>query len=85
ARPGSYRQGSARARHREHPVAGKNRRRLTGPIRGARLTAEVKGWIVGAITEAKKAGMPVTRACEILMVDRRGGDVRGCGRRDDRS
>jgi putative transposase len=44
---------------------------LTGPIRGTRLSAEVKRWIVGAITEAKKAGMPITRACEILMIDPR--------------
>jgi putative transposase len=44
---------------------------LTGPIRATRLPAEVKRFIVGAVTEAKKAGMPITRACEILMIDPR--------------
>ncbi|MCA1700820.1 MAG: IS3 family transposase [Actinobacteria bacterium] len=62
-------QGLSRGCHREHPAAGKNRRRLTGPIRGTRLPAEVKRWIVGAVTDAKKEGMPITRACEILMID----------------
>jgi putative transposase len=44
---------------------------LTGPIRGTRLPAEVKRWIVGVVAEAKAAGMPITRACEILMIDTR--------------
>jgi putative transposase len=44
---------------------------LTGPIRGKRLPAEVKRWIVGAVTEAKTKGMPIARACEILMIDTR--------------
>jgi putative transposase len=44
---------------------------LTGPIRGARLPAEVKRFIVGAVTEAKTKGMPIERACEILMIDAR--------------
>jgi putative transposase len=44
---------------------------LTGPIRGARLPAEVKRWIVGAVTEAKSKGMPIAHACEILMIDAR--------------
>lgn len=44
---------------------------MTGPSRGRRLTAEVKRWLVGAITEAQKGGMPITRACEILMIDPR--------------
>jgi putative transposase len=44
---------------------------LTGPIRGKRLPAEVKRWIVGAVTDAKTKGMPIARACEILMIDAR--------------
>jgi putative transposase len=44
---------------------------LIGPIRGKRLLAEVKRWIVGAIAEAKTEGMPMARACEILMIDPR--------------
>lgn len=44
---------------------------MTGPIRGTRLPAEVKRWIVGAVTEAKVKGMPITRACDILMIDAR--------------
>jgi putative transposase len=44
---------------------------LTGPIRGKRLSVDVKRWIVGAVTEARTKGMPIARACEILMIDAR--------------
>jgi hypothetical protein len=44
---------------------------LTGAIRGARLPAEVKLALVGAITEAKAAGFPIVRACEVLMLQPR--------------
>lgn len=44
---------------------------MTGPIRGTRLPAEVKCWIVAAVTEAKAKGMPIARVCEILMIDAR--------------
>ncbi|MQB02150.1 MAG: hypothetical protein GEU78_18180 [Actinobacteria bacterium] len=40
-------------------LQGKIRRRLTGPIRGTRLPAEVKRFIVRAVTEAKNSGMPL--------------------------
>lgn len=44
---------------------------MTGPIRGTRLPAEVKRFIVGAISDAKAAGMSIAAACEILMIDPR--------------
>lgn len=44
---------------------------MTGHIRGARLPAELKRWIVGAVVEAGSKGMPIARACEILMIDSR--------------
>jgi len=44
---------------------------LTGAIRGTRLPAEVKLALVGAITEAREAGFPVVRACEVLMLQPR--------------
>jgi transposase InsO family protein len=44
---------------------------LTGPIRGTRLAAEVKRFIVRAVTDAKANGMPIARSCEILMIDPR--------------
>jgi len=44
---------------------------LTGPIRGTRLSAEVKRFIVRAVTDAKSNGMPIARSCAILMVDAR--------------
>ena len=44
---------------------------MTGPIRGARLSAEVKRFIVRAVTDAKSNGMPIARSCAILMVDAR--------------
>lgn len=44
---------------------------MTGPIRGTRLPAEVKRFIVGAVTDAKSNGMPLVRSCEILMIDSR--------------
>jgi hypothetical protein len=44
---------------------------LIGPIRGKRLPAGIKRQIVGAVTDAKKQGMSILRACEILMIDAR--------------
>jgi putative transposase len=44
---------------------------LTGAIRGTRLSAEVKLALVGAITEARDAGFPIVRACEVLMLEAR--------------
>jgi putative transposase len=44
---------------------------LTGAIRGTRLPAEIKLALIGAITEAKEAGFPVVRACEVLMLQPR--------------
>ena len=44
---------------------------MTGPIRGARLSAEVKRFIVRAVTDAKSNGMPIAKSCDILMVDAR--------------
>jgi putative transposase len=41
---------------------------LTGAICGTRLSAEVKLALVGAVTEAKDAGFPIVRACEVLML-----------------
>jgi hypothetical protein len=37
----------------ENTLLGKSKRCLIGPIRGARLPADIKRFIVGAITEAK--------------------------------
>ncbi|CAN5580264.1 hypothetical protein BH20ACT23_BH20ACT23_23810 [soil metagenome] len=48
-----------------------NRRRLTGPIRGMRLSAEVKRFIVRAVTDAKSNGISIANCCDILMVDAR--------------
>jgi putative transposase len=44
---------------------------LTGAIRGTRLSADIKLALIGAITEAKEAGFPIVRACEILMLQPR--------------
>ena len=44
---------------------------MIGPIRGTRLPAEIKRFIVGAVTEAKQEGMTVARSCATLMVDAR--------------
>lgn len=44
---------------------------MTGPIRGERLSAEVKRFIVRAVADAKANGMPIVRSCEILMIDAR--------------
>jgi putative transposase len=44
---------------------------LTGPIRGTRLSAEVKRFIVRAVANAKANGMPIAKSCEILMIDTR--------------
>lgn len=44
---------------------------MTGAIRGTRLPAEIKLALIGAITEAKEAGFPVVRACEVLMLQPR--------------
>ncbi len=44
---------------------------MTGPICGTRLHAEVKRFIVRAVTDAKVNGMPIARSCDILMIDAR--------------
>ena len=44
---------------------------MTGPIRGTRLPAEVKRFIVGAVIDAKASGMPIVKSCAILMIDPR--------------
>ena len=44
---------------------------MTGPIRGTRLPAEVKRFIVRAVTDAKTSGMPIAQSCAILMIDPR--------------
>jgi putative transposase len=44
---------------------------LTGAIRGTRLPAEIKLALIGAITDAKEAGFPIVRACEVLMLQPR--------------
>jgi putative transposase len=44
---------------------------LTGAIRGTRLSADLKLALVGAITEAKDAGFPIVRACDVLMLEAR--------------
>lgn len=44
---------------------------MIGPIRGKRLPAGIKRQIVGAIADAKRRGMTIARACEILMLDAR--------------
>jgi putative transposase len=44
---------------------------LTGAIRGTRLPADVKLALIGAISEARDAGFPIVRACEVLMLEAR--------------
>ena len=44
---------------------------MTGALRGTRLPAEIKLALIGAITEAKDAGFPIARACEVLMLEAR--------------
>jgi len=44
---------------------------LTGALRGTRLPAEIKLALIGAITEARDAGFPIARACEVLMLEAR--------------
>ena len=44
---------------------------MIGPIRGARLPAEIKLQVVWGVHEAATTGMSVRRACEVLMLDPR--------------
>lgn len=44
---------------------------MTGPIRGARLAAEVKLQIVQAVADATDQGFTTDRACEVIMFDPR--------------
>lgn len=44
---------------------------MTGALRGTRLPAEIKLALIGAITEAREAGFPIVRACEVLMLESR--------------
>ncbi len=44
---------------------------MTGALRGTHLPAEVKLALIGAITEAKDAGFPIVKACEVLMLEAR--------------
>lgn len=44
---------------------------MTGALRGTRLPAEIKLALIGAVTDAKEAGFPITRACEVLMLQPR--------------
>ncbi|MBI4259647.1 MAG: hypothetical protein HY658_03680, partial [Actinobacteria bacterium] len=44
---------------------------MIGPIRGARLSAEIKLSIVRAVHQATEGGMSVARACEVLLLDPR--------------
>lgn len=44
---------------------------MIGPIRGARLPAEIKLQIIRAVRDAKAAGFTIERACRVLMVDPR--------------
>ncbi len=44
---------------------------MTGALRGRRLPAEIKLTLIGAITEAKEAGFPIVRSCEVLMLEAR--------------
>ncbi len=44
---------------------------MIGPIRGVRLPAEIKLAIVRAVSAAKDAGMPIERACEVIMLSPR--------------
>ena len=44
---------------------------MTGALRGTRLPAEIKLALIGAITEAKDAGFPIVRACDVLMLEAR--------------
>ena len=57
---------------------------MTGALRGSRLPAEIKLALIGAITEAKDAGFPIVRACEVLMLEARRFH-RWVGGRDPRS
>ena len=57
---------------------------MTGALRGTRLPAEIKLALIGAITEAKDAGFPIVRACEVLMLEARRFH-RWIGGRDPRS
>lgn len=38
---------------------------MTGPIRGTRLSAEVKRFIVRAVSDATANGMPIAKSCDI--------------------
>jgi transposase-like protein len=53
------------------PCCGEKQTAFDRAICGTRLPAEVKRWIVGAVTEVKAGGMSMARACEILMIDTR--------------
>ncbi|MGQ0679136.1 MAG: hypothetical protein ACT4OM_05680 [Actinomycetota bacterium] len=44
---------------------------MIGPIRGARLVAEVKLQIVRAVADAKDQGMTIDRACRVILLDSR--------------
>lgn len=44
---------------------------MIGPIRGTRLSAEIKLKIVRAVHAAKVAGVPIERACGVIMLDPR--------------
>ena len=44
---------------------------MIGPIRGRRLSPEVKLRIVRAIASAKQHGMTVERACRVILLDPR--------------
>lgn len=44
---------------------------MIGPIRGNRLPAEIKLQILRAVDDAKAKGLPVERACEVIMIDPR--------------
>ncbi len=42
---------------------------MTGALRGTRLPAEIKLALIGAITEARDAGFPIVRSCDVLMLE----------------
>jgi len=42
---------------------------LTGPLGGTRLPAEVKRFIVRAVTDAKAHSMPIAKSCDTPMID----------------
>lgn len=44
---------------------------MIGPIRGARLAAEVKLQIVRAVAEANRQGMTIGHACAVIMLEPR--------------